>query len=472
MNTTDNTTPQSLQNVLEDAIVVADTSALLIRGVDLLRSLPQCKLIVPAIVVSELEGKRINPNVGFLAREWLRLLELLRQKHGAALATGVLVEGVHNVKKEIFIQIEPNHTNQMSLPEQLRNGSNDSTILAVAVNLQKEFSDKKVALISNDVPMRIHSTLEVGIDAYEINSTIIDDAKPFDGVAQLKITDEELDALTSDMLSLAELKDLDRDGVLENSSHALIEIISSGESFFGGVKSNDTLLDIGSHKASRISGKTIEQKVALQYLLESPSRLPIVSIGGSAGTGKTLLTIAAGLDDVQRGRYQKVLVFRSLHEMGMGQEMGFLPGTIEDKIAPWAGAVFDAVDVIARKIARKDDPEKVKAEADKLKMNIEVSPITYLRGRSISNTFMVLDEAQNFSRNELLNILSRAGEGTKVVFCSDSAQVDNRFLQTGARAEIWSVIDSLRRSHLFAHVTLTQTERSQVAELASSILAQ
>ena len=223
-------------------------------------------------------------------------------------------------------------------------------------------------------------------------------------------------------------------------------------------------------------GKTVEQDVALHYLKKSPDELPIVSIGGSAGTGKTLLTVATAIEAVKAHQYQKIVVFRSLHEMGVGQEMGFLPGDVADKMGPWSGAVGDALDVIAerRKPAKKNEGpmavEDRKKIAEKLAETIEVSPITYLRGRSLTNSFIILDEAQNFSFTELLNIISRVGEGSKLVLLFDSHQVDNRWLQTGARAEIWSVINHLKDQDLFAHITLQRTERSRVAELASRIL--
>ena len=147
--------------------------------------------------------------------------------------------------------------------------------------------------------------------------------------------------------------------------------------------------------------------------------------------------------------------------MGQGQEMGFLPGNVDEKMEAWAGAVFDAIDVLAN------------AEQSLVKQFreiVEISPITYLRGRSLANTFIILEEAQNFSRSEILNILSRVGQDSKVVLTFDAAQVDNRFLQSGKHADIWSVIEDLKTNKLFAHITLVRTERSEVAELASRIL--
>lgn len=463
-----------LSEQLKDKTVIADTSALLIRGTDLLRSLPACKLIVPAVVLKELEGKRTDPSVGFLARDWLRLLESLRVEHGVELASGVEIPADYT-DEEIIISIEPNHSKQEILPPQLQDGTNDSTILAVARAFNTDEKDHagRVALISNDVPMRIHSTLELQVPAYEVSSATIDAAKPFSGRIQIEVTDDQVDSVFEGRgYNKIALQKLIAKELKDQVSHALVDIVH-GDAVMA------TVLYSGisgvseaprGDRAKGISPKTVEQRVALSYLLRSADELPIVSVAGSAGTGKTLLTIAAGLEGVKQGNYQRVLVFRSLHEMGAGQEMGFLPGGVDEKIAPWAGAVMDSLEVIARG-AKRNSQKPTKEEIDKLKADVEVSPISYLRGRSITDTFMVLDEAQNFSRNELLNIISRAGEGTKVVLLFDSDQVDNRFLQSGPRAEVWSVVDSLKPSDLYAHIGLAKTERSAVAELASSILA-
>lgn len=460
-----------LANHLVDKTVIADTSSLLIRGTDLLRSLPVCHLIIPAVVVKELEGKRNNSGLGFLAREWLRLLEDLRFKYGEELGVGVKVPEDFT-STNIVISIEPNHSSQEVLPKQLRDGSNDSTILAVA----KAFSDDlkgNVALISNDVPMRIHSTLEIKVPAYEISSATIDSAKPFSGRIAVHVTDEQVDEIfDGSNQDYAEQNKLVKNEIDGETSHALVDIVHNG-AILKTVLYNDAdgIQDLprGGNRAKNISPKSIEQRVAMNYLLRSVEELPIVSVAGSAGTGKTLLTLAAGLEGVRLNRYRKVLVLRSLHEMGAGQEMGFLPGGVEEKIAPWSGAVMDSLEVIARS-AKKGAPKTENAEVAKLKAEVEVSPISYLRGQSITDTYMVLDEAQNFSRNELLNIISRAGEGTKVVLLYDSAQVDSKYLQSGPKAEVWSVVDSLKSSELFGHITLTKSERSKVAELASRIL--
>ena len=160
--------------------------------------------------------------------------------------------------------------------------------------------------------------------------------------------------------------------------------------------------------------------------------------------------------------------------MGQGQEMGFLPGTIEDKMAPWAGAIDDALESIAtisnESKNKSISKENINKEKEKLYEFIEVQPITYLRGRSISNAILIIEEAQNFSSSELLHILSRAGKDSKIILTFDAAQVDNKYLRSGQNADVWKLIDQLKDKGVAAHITLKKTERSKIAEVASAIL--
>lgn len=466
-----------LSDNLNGKIVVADTSSLLMAGTELLEVMEKCTLVIPSIVVKELEGKRLHPTLGVLARQWIRLLEGLRVKEGKTLSSGVVIKGYNG----LTIRVEPNHTSQKSLPVHLQDGSNDSTILSVAMNLQDDETKAKsgliVVILSNDTPMRLHATLDLGIEAYEFSAASITGAKPFDGRYTVVIEEEDYaDGQSGDMDKMGNsiLDELPSD----HANNAVVNVeFPNGDSVDTYRVQNEQLYPVErKNKASSIVGRTMEQDLAMDYLKLPASEVPIVSLGGSAGTGKTLITMAVALEALKSREYQKIIVFRSLHEMGQGQEMGFLPGDVSEKMEAWAGAVFDALDVIAAKqkpVKRNSGPEafnKQKEHAKKLREMVEIAPITYLRGRSLADTFIVLEEAQNFSRSEILNILSRVGEGSKVVLTFDAAQVDNKFLQIGKNSDIWSVIDSLKEHELFAHITLLKTERSRVAEVVSGIL--
>lgn len=452
----------AMSQQLEGKEVVVDTSSLLLAGTNLLTVLPTCRLVIPAIVVKELEEKRSHSTVGFLAREWLHLLEELRVTYQQELSYGVAIPK----HPKVVVRVEPNHSAQNSLPKHLQDGSHDSTVLAVAKNLLEE-DDRPVALLSNDAPMRLHATLDLKISALEFNATLLQAAQPFNGVREVTLSNEEF--LGSDMVDKEEGEPLEslvaRHLSADMETNALVQVSAEDNPrpFSSLIWHEGELTDLKrKQRAFGVVARTLEQDVAMNYLKKSAEDLPVVSLSGSAGTGKTLMSVAVGLEALERNEYQKMVVFRSLHEMGKGQELGFLPGDVKEKMEVWAGAIYDALDFIA---GAKGIPSKM------LREKIEVSPITYLRGRSLSNSYIILEEAQNFSRSEILHILSRAGEGTKMVLTSDPNQVDNKFLQAGARADIWSVVADLRRTDIFAHITLTKTERSRVAAITSSLLA-
>lgn len=454
---------RAMTELLQGKEVVVDTSSLLLAGTNLISALPACHLVIPSIVIKELEEKRSHGTVGFLAREWLRLLEDLRVEHQQKLSSGVPCPKYSHV----LIRIEPNHSNQGALPKHLQDNSHDSTVLAVAKNLISDGCERDVVLLSNDAPMRLHATLDLKLEAIEFSSALLQDAQPFNGVYEVTIPDDEF--VNSDAVDVEggePIEDVIASKLPEDAAaNALVQVKVEGSSrtYASLIWSGGRLSEVKRRQKSfGVVPRTLEQDVAVNYLRRPADELPIVSLGGGAGTGKTLLSVAVGLEALEQKEYQKMVVFRSLHEMGRGQELGFLPGDLKEKMEAWAGAIYDALDYIA---GIKGTPSKVLCE------HIEVSPITYLRGRSLSNSYIILEEAQNFSRNEILHILSRAGEGTKLVLTSDANQVDNKFLQAGNKADIWSVVDSLRNEDIFAHVTLTKTERSRVAAITSRLLA-
>ena len=213
----------------------------------------------------------------------------------------------------------------------------------------------------------------------------------------------------------------------------------------------------GDREAFGLHGRSAEQRIALELLMD-PS-VGIVSLGGNAGTGKSALALCAGLEMVmERREHRKVVVFRPLYAVG-GQELGYLPGSEGDKMAPWAQAVFDTLGAITT-------PEVV--EEIIARDMVEVLPLTHIRGRSLHDSFVIVDEAQSLERNVLLTVLSRIGRDSRVVLTHDVAQRDN--LRVGRFDGVVAVVEKLKGHPLFAHITLTRSERSAIAALVTDVL--
>jgi PhoH-like ATPase len=213
----------------------------------------------------------------------------------------------------------------------------------------------------------------------------------------------------------------------------------------------------GDREAFGLHGRSAEQRVALDLLLDPD--IGIVSLGGRAGTGKSALALCAGLESVmERRAHKKVVIFRPLYAVG-GQELGYLPGNEGDKMSPWAQAVYDTLGALV-------SPAVIDEIADR--GLIEVLPLTHIRGRSLHDSFVIVDEAQSLERGVLLTVLSRLGSGSRVVLTHDVAQRDN--LRVGKHDGIAAVIETLKGHPLFAHVTLTRSERSPIAALVTEML--
>lgn len=452
----------------EDALVIVDTSVLLATSQeDLLARLKGATVVIPAVVITELEGLRGSGTVGYFARRWLNTIESLRIQNPDLLDEGIAYSGVK-------IRVQMNHADVGILPPRLQNGSADSIILAVAADTAKDEAtdENRVVLVSNDLPMRLYASLLLKLEALPLVARSETDDVTWNGRVPLVLSETEAATLES-VVAHGQISAADEDDIRARMSeqtdakHALVEIeLESGTKLVDLLVTPDSM-----HYAQRneknnqqwVVPRTVEQKVAVEYLKASADEIPLVSVGGRAGTGKTFLSAAVGIQEVVNGNYSNVSVFRSLHEMGRDQEMGFLPGDVNEKMGPWKGAIEDAIEAI------RDQSKNVPSD-EKLEKLLNVSPITYLRGRSLARSYVILEEAQNFSRSEILNVMSRLGPGSKLVLTFDDAQVDNRYLQSSTRADVWSVVNRLASEELFAHITLYKTERSPAAELASRVL--
>ena len=398
-------------------------------------------MVLPLVVISELEGKRHHHELGWFARESLRMLDDLRIEYSR------LDRPVPIGTENGTLQVELNHTDPAVLPVGFRTDSNDSRILACALNLAAEGKD--VVLVSKDIPLRVKAGA-VGLPADEYHAH---DVVPsgWTGMTELDVASTDIDELFNEgFLDLDEARDL--------PCHTGLRLLGGSSSALGRVTPDKRIqLVRGEREAFGLHGRSAEQRIALDLLMDES--IGIISLGGKAGTGKSALALTAGLEAVLERRTQrKVVVFRPLYAVG-GQELGYLPGSESEKMGPWAQAVFDTLDGLA-------SPEVL--EEVLARGMLEVLPLTHIRGRSLHDSFVIVDEAPSLERNVLLTVLSRLGTGSRVVLTHDVAQRDN--LRVGRHDGVAAVIEKLKGHPLFAHITLTRSERSPIAELVTDML--
>nr|WP_276313759.1 PhoH family protein [Antribacter gilvus] len=427
---------------------VIDTSVLLSDPRAMFR-FAEHDVVLPVVVITELEGKRHHAELGYFARSALRLLDDLRIKYGR-LDAPVPVGDAGGT-----LRVELNHIDPMVLPAGFRLGDNDTRILSVAANLAAEGA--VVTVVSKDLPMRVKASA-VGLAAEEYRAELAVDSG-WTGMREIDIADEQMKSLwEEDSLDLAELDPAVVEATGPLVCHTGLVVHSPRGSALGRVTADKRVrLVRGDQDVFGVHGRSAEQRVAIDLLLDE--EIGIVSLGGRAGTGKSALALCAGLEAVmERGKHRKVVVFRPLYAVG-GQELGYLPGSESEKMNPWAQAVFDTLEALVS----KEVVEEVIARD-----MLEVLPLTHIRGRSLHDAFVIVDEAQSLERNVLLTVLSRIGQSSRVVLTHDVAQRDN--LRVGRHDGVAAVIEALKGHPLFAHVTLTRSERSPVAALVTEML--
>ena len=432
--------PSVLPTLAPRRTYVLDTSVLLSDPHALLR-FDEHEVVLPVVVVSELEGKRSHPELGYFARQALRLLDDLRVSHGR------LDEPIPLNDSGGTLRVELNHIDPSVLPAGFQLGDNDTRILAVARSLAAEGCD--VTLVSKDLPMRVKASA-LGLVAEEYRAELAVESG-WTGMTELEISASDLDLLyEQERIELAEAREL--------PCHTGLVLLSDRGSALGRITPDKQIrLVRGDREAFGLHGRSAEQRIALDLLLDN--EIGIVSMGGRAGTGKSALALCAGLEAVlERRQHRKVVVFRPLYAVG-GQDLGYLPGTEAEKMGPWGQAVFDTLGAVTTQDVIDEIVDRGM---------LEVLPLTHIRGRSLHDAFVIVDEAQSLERNVLLTVLSRIGAGSRVVLTHDVAQRDN--LRVGRHDGVVAVVEKLRGHPLFAHVTLTRSERSPIAALVTEML--
>lgn len=427
---------------------VLDTSVLLSDPWALIK-FAEHRIILPVVVISELEGKRHHPELGWFARQALRMLEDFRQEHGRLDMPSIVNESGGTV------QVELNHVDQSVLPTGLRGEQNDHRILACALNLRAE--GHNVTLVTKDVPLRVKAGA-VGLDADEYHAQDVV-LTGYNGMARAEVPSSIIDELYDvGEADISGALTVDGDEVDELPIHCGLQLTAGSQSVLARSMGDGMVRQVPTDlEAFGIRGRSAQQRVALDLLLDN--EVGIVSLGGSAGTGKSALALCAGLETVlERGEHKRIVVFRPLYAVG-GQDLGYLPGSETEKMNPWAQAVYDTLEgVVSDNVLEEIDARGL----------LEVLPLTHIRGRSLNDSFVIVDEAQSLERNVLLTVLSRLGRNSRVVLTHDVAQRDN--LRVGRHDGIQAVIEKLKNNPLFAHVTLTRSERSAIAELVTNLL--
>ncbi len=422
--------------VLDTSVLLADPAAI--------GRFAEHRVVLPVVVITELEAKRQHPELGYFARQALRYLDELRISYGRLDADLPVGSSGGSVRVEL------NHSDPAVLPVGFRLGDNDTRILSVACSLAADGED--VILVSKDLPLRVKAAA-VGLTAQEYRAELPQDSG-WTGMA-------ELDATSAEIAELYEKGRLELAAARELPCHTGLVLLSGSTgagSALGRVQPDKSVrLVRGDREAFGLRGRSAEQRVALDLLLDPD--VGIVSLGGRAGTGKSALALCAGLEAVmERRQHRKLVVFRPLYAVG-GQDLGYLPGSEADKMNPWAQAVFDTLSAVTSQAVIEEVLDREM---------LEVLPLTHIRGRSLHDSFVVVDEAQSLERGVLLTVLSRIGAGSRVVLTHDIAQRDN--LRVGRHDGVVAVIEKLKGHPLFAHVTLVRSERSPIAALVTEML--
>ncbi|MGO1735178.1 MAG: PhoH family protein [Leucobacter sp.] len=430
----DSVAQQQVTYVLDTSVLLSDPAAIF--------RFDEHAVVLPVVVISELEKKRDDPEIGYFARRALRLLDGLREKHRR------LDSEVPLNDQGGTLRVELNHASLELLPSGMRLGDNDTKILAVAQNLASD--GLNITVVSKDMPMRVKAaSLGLGSDQYlaELASD-----ESYSGISEIDIDETQMSGLWDEerVDGVEAVRELPLGtGLVVNSLRGSALGRVDGDTSFRLVRGDREVFGVHGHSA--------EQRIAIDLLLDQ--QVGIVSLGGRAGTGKSVLALAAGLEAVlERQQHRKVMVFRPLYAVG-GQELGYLPGDQQEKMNPWAEAVFDALGSVVS--------ENVLDEVVARNL-VEVLPLTHIRGRSLHDAFVIVDEAQSLERGVLLTMLSRIGKNSRVVLTHDVAQRDN--LRVGRFDGVAAVIEKLKGHQLFGHVTLTRSERSDIAALVTDLL--
>ncbi|OAB33927.1 PhoH family protein [Paenibacillus glacialis] len=440
-------------------IYVLDTNVLL-HDPNSIFTFEEHDVIIPAVVLEEIDSKKRNADeIGRNARTVSRLLDGLREH-------GHLHSGV-NLQNGGRLKVELNHRSFLKVQEMFGEINNDNRILAVALNYQLEEEEKtdpsSVVIVSKDVLVRVKADV-LGLIAEDyLTDRTASVSELYTGYLNIKVHPSIIDEFYS--YRFLPINALQLTYPLYSHEFVILkDEMGSGKSALLKVNAECTRLEplyLSNEPVWGLSARNAQQRMALELLLND--NIPLVTITGKAGTGKTLVALAAGLSKVEdEHKYKKLLIARPV--VPMGKDIGYLPGEKEEKLRPWMQPIYDNLEFLFE--------TKRSGDIDKILMglgSIQVEALTYIRGRSIPAQFIIIDEAQNLSRHEVKTIVSRAGEGSKVILMGDPEQIDHPYLDASSNGLSY-LVERFKEEKISGHITLEKGERSKLAQLAADLL--
>ena len=412
-------------------------------------------LVIPMTVIEELDRfKKELSETGRNARQFSRIIDDLRAK--AKLVEGVEMENGGHLRVDLYTEEQ-----LKGLPPELRSDRGDNRILAVALDIRSR-SDESVILVTKDTNLRIKADV-IGLTAQDYESDKVSLDELYSGTAEVLLSRDDIDLFYSQGFIPLEQE------FLANQCLTLMDAANPSHTalarFNRALRQAEMLLRAPKEGLWGIHPRNREQQFAFDLLLNEDIQL--VTLVGKAGTGKTLLAIAAGLNkSADEGQYSRLLVSRPVFPLG--RDLGFLPGDLEEKLSPWMQPIFDNVELLLGAVEEGSKRKRGYKELVDLGL-LEIEALTYIRGRSIPKQYMIVDEAQNLTPHEIKTIITRAGEGTKIILTGDPYQIDNPYIDSASNGLTY-VVEKFKGEEIAGHVTLTKGERSCLAELAANLL--
>jgi PhoH-like ATPase len=434
--------------IIDATVLLYDAQALFKFGAN--------NVIIPVTVLEDIDRfKKDQSETGRNARQASRCLDVLRRK--GSVVKGIALEhgGVLSVRAGTSTMFQ-------RMPELLREGTRENRILALALDVKQHAQGIPTILVSKDLTLRVKADA-LGIDVEDYESDKVDIDELYSGYRDLNVDREVIRSLREDGVAPA------GEGFFPHQYVTLAAGDGPGDTAYARFdpekKALVRLLSEGGRSEWRIAPRNREQLFALDALLHDG--IELVTLVGKAGTGKTLLAVAASLyKTVDENVYSRVLVSRPT--LPMGKDIGFLPGTVEEKLTPWMYPIADNVELIMRRDGRTSRP--IRGFRELVDMGILlIEPLTYIRGRSIHNQYLIIDEAQNLTPHEIKTIITRVGEGTKIVVTGDPYQIDNPYIDSSSNGLTY-LVERFKEQAVSAHVTFTKGERSRLSELAANLL--